>query len=103
MHRLYECWCGGENYDGARPCNFDWVKHLREECEKYNVTFCFIETGTVFIKDSKTYLMPKKQLQSKMAYKSKMNLSEKPIEWKLCDNCGDKIPKNKLYVPLSEN
>lgn len=76
MHRLYECWCGGENYDGARPCNFDWVKHLREECEKCNVTFCFIETGTVFIKDSKTYLMPKKQLQSKMAYKSKMNLSE---------------------------
>ena len=103
MHRLYECWCSGENYDGARPCNFDWVKHLREECEKYNVTFCFIETGTVFIKDSKTYLMPKKQLQSKMAYKSKMNLSEKPIEWKLCDNFGDKIPKNKLYVPLSEH
>lgn len=57
-----------------------------------------METGTVFIKDSKTYLMPKKQLQSKMAYKSKMNLSEKPIEY-----FGDKIPKNKLYVPLSEN
>ena len=18
--------CGGENYDGSRPCNFDWVK-----------------------------------------------------------------------------
>lgn len=91
--------CGGENYDGARPCNFDWVKRLRKECEKYNVTFCFIETGTVFIKDGKTYLMPKKQLQSKMAYKSKMNLSGKPIEWKLCDNFGDEIPKNKLYVP----
>ena len=57
MHRLYECLCGGENYDGARPCNFDWVKHLREECEKYNV----------------------------------------------CYNFGDKIPKNKLYMPLSEN
>ena len=24
--------CGGENYDGARPCNFDWVKSLRQEC-----------------------------------------------------------------------
>lgn len=21
--------CGGENYDGARPCDFDWVKSLR--------------------------------------------------------------------------
>ena len=23
------------------------------ECKKYDVTFCFIETGTVFIKDGK--------------------------------------------------
>ncbi len=23
--------CGGENYDGRRPCHFDWVKSLREE------------------------------------------------------------------------
>ena len=44
--------CGGENYDGARPCNFDWVKSLRQECVDANVTFCFIETGTVFIKDA---------------------------------------------------
>ena len=47
--------CGGENYDGARPCNFDWVKSLRQECVDANVTFCFIETGTVFIKDGKRY------------------------------------------------
>ena len=20
--------CGGENYDGSRPCNFDWVKFI---------------------------------------------------------------------------
>ena len=34
------------------PCNFDWVKSLRQECVDANVTFCFIETGTVFIKDA---------------------------------------------------
>ncbi len=45
--------CGGENYDGSRPCNFDWVKSLRQECVSHNVTFCFIETGTYFIKDGK--------------------------------------------------
>ena len=50
--------CGGENYDGARPCNFDWVKSLRQECVDANVTFCFIETGTVFIKDGKRYHLP---------------------------------------------
>ena len=29
--------CGGENYDGARPCNFDWVKALRQECAEGTV------------------------------------------------------------------
>lgn len=53
--------CGGENYDGARPCDFDWVKKLQGECALYNVTFCFIETGSVFIKDGKQYYLPRKK------------------------------------------
>lgn len=91
--------CGGENYDGARPCNFDWVKKLRSECEAYNITFCFIETGTVFIKDGKRYYMPKKLLQSEMAYKSCMSFEGKPIEWKLTDSYGKEIPAMNLYTP----
>ncbi|NTW72167.1 MAG: DUF5131 family protein, partial [Eubacteriaceae bacterium] len=47
--------CGGENYDGARPCDFDWVKNLQKECVSHDITFCFIETGTKFIKDGKLY------------------------------------------------
>lgn len=91
--------CGGENYDGARPCNFDWVKSLRAECVAHNITFCFIETGTIFIKDGKRYYLPKKPLQSEMAFKSGMNYEGKPIEWKLTDCCGRIIPKEKLYIP----
>ncbi len=91
--------CGGENYDGARPCNFDWVKSLRKECEAHNVTFCFIETGTNFIKDGKRYFMPKKQIQSEMAYKSNMNFAGKPMKFRLVDSFGDEIPQNELYVP----
>lgn len=91
--------CGGENYDGARPCNFDWVKALRAACVMHNITFCFIETGTVFIKDGKRYFMPKKAVQSKMAYKSGMNFVGKPIEWKLTDHFGVEIPKKDLYIP----
>ncbi|MDE6034101.1 MAG: phage Gp37/Gp68 family protein, partial [Muribaculaceae bacterium] len=30
---------GGENYDGARPCNFDWVKSLSAQCHKHDVSF----------------------------------------------------------------
>lgn len=95
--------CGGENYDGARPCNFDWVKSLRSECVSHNITFCFIETGSVFIKDGKRYHMPKKLLQSEMAYKSGMNYAGKPIEWKLTDRFGAEILKEDLYVPHYRN
>jgi protein gp37 len=90
--------CGGENYGGARPCNFDWVKSLRAECATANVTFCFIETGTCFIKDGKSYHIPKKIMQSEQAYKSAMNYAGKPIEFKL-ENEDCLIPNEYLYVP----
>lgn len=91
--------CGGENYDGARPCHFDWVKSLRRECMDFNVTFCFIETGTVFVKDGKTYRMPDKRVQSEMAYKSGMNFQGKPMEFVLCDDWGYPIPERHKYKP----
>jgi protein gp37 len=91
--------CGGENYDGARPCSFDWVKSLRAECEAHGTTFCFIETGTNFIKDGKRYYMPEKKVQSEMAYKSQMSYSGKEIEWELTNAAGVKIPKQEWYVP----
>jgi hypothetical protein len=91
--------CGGENYDGARPCYFDWVKQLRAECEAANVTFCFFETGTFFVKDRKRYHLPDKQIQSQMAAKSGMNYTGKPIEWKLTDLFGFPLPKAAFYRP----
>lgn len=91
--------CGGENYDGARPCDLDWVRSLRAECVAHNVTFCFMETGTVFIKDGRRYHIPKKNIQAKMAYRSGMNFIGRPIEWMLTDRFGIPIPKGELYVP----
>ena len=91
--------CGGENYDGARPCDYDWVKSLRAQCEREQVTFCFIETGTVFCKDGKRYHLPSKFLQSRMAQKSGISYSGKPIQWKLTDPLGFPIPDSLLYRP----
>jgi len=90
---------GGENYDGARSCNFDWIKTLRKECEKHNVTFCFIETGTNFIKDGKAFQLPRKQIQSQMAFKSGMNYSGKAMNFKLTNNFGEPIKPQLLYQP----
>ncbi|MDO5520144.1 MAG: DUF5131 family protein [bacterium] len=92
--------CGGENYDGARPCNYDWVKSLQAECVAHNVTFCFSETGSNFIKDGKLYYMPKKSVQKLMAFKSGMNYQGKPMEFKLCYAHGGPIDKEDLHVPL---
>ncbi|MGM9976930.1 MAG: DUF5131 family protein [Bulleidia sp.] len=33
--------CGGENYDGQRPCHYQWVCDLFEQCRSSDVTFCF--------------------------------------------------------------
>lgn len=91
--------CGGENYDGARPCRFDWVKSLRDECVRHNITFNFIETGTVFVKDGKQYRIPSKRVQSEMAYKSKMNYVGKPIKFVLTDSFGIELSDDELYKP----
>ena len=91
---------GGENYDGARPCHFTWVQNLRAECVQYQVKFCFIETGTKFIKDGKTYTLKDKNLQAKMAFKSALNFEGKKIEWKLYDEFLNPLSKEELYKPF---
>lgn len=92
--------CGGENYDGARPCNFDWVRTLHDECAAHGVTFCFIETGSVFIKDGKRYHLPNKRLQSEMAFKSGMSFLGKPMEVELTDRFGLPLSESDRYTPF---
>lgn len=91
--------CGGENYDGARPCFFEWVQRLREECERNRVTFCWFETGTCFVKDGKRYCIPSKSLQAKMAHRSGMYYSGRPMVWDLTDRMGLPLREDELYHP----
>lgn len=90
--------CGGENYDGARPCHHEWVQELHDECYQRNITFCFIETGTTYIKDGKTYHIPSKQLQAKQAYLSHLSFQGKEIEWNLIDDFYNPLDKD-IYIP----
>lgn len=91
--------CGGENYDGARACNFEWVKKLYAACAEYDVSFCFIETGANFVKDGKGYRIPSKRVQAEMAYRSGMHREGKPISWHLTDRLGLELSAEELYVP----
>ncbi len=97
--RIEQVICGGENYDGSRPLRYDWVKNLYQECVEANVTFCFIETGTNFIKDGKRYHMPNKRLQSQMAYKSGLQYQGRAIDFKLPHTGqGNLFISDKTYV-----
>lgn len=46
---------GGESYVNARECNFDWVKRIKSDCERFGVKFDFHQTGSNFVKDGKRY------------------------------------------------
>lgn len=97
--RIEQVLAGGENYDGARPLRYEWVKSLRDECFAANVTFCFFETGTNFVKDGKVYHMPDKTLQSRMAFKSRLGFRGKPIDFKLSPPQSDLFGTVERHVP----
>lgn len=63
---------GGESGLEARPCNYDWVLSLREQCIKAGVPFRFHQTGARFIKDGKMYRVPRK-FQLSQAHKANID------------------------------
>lgn len=91
--------CGGENYDGARPCDFAWVQALSRQCRAHDVTFAFIETGNVLVKDGRTYRLRGKALQAEQAYKAGVAHRGHPIAWELTDPLGMPVPEEELYRP----
>ena len=90
--------CDGENYDGARPCHYEWVKQLHDECAEYNVTFTFCGTGRRFVKDGKLYKL-EGSVQSEQAAKSGLSFQGKPIEFRLTDEWGQPIDAGSQYIP----
>ena len=91
--------CGGENYDGSRECNYAWVKSLSQQCQKENIKFTFIETGTNFVKDNKRYIIKSKEIQAHQAFLANLNFEGKPINFKLYDEFNNLIEKKDLYKP----
>ncbi len=59
----------GENYEGTRPCHYEWIKSLYEQCKQHEVRFQWIGTGNVFVKENKTYHICKayQQIQAKLS------------------------------------
>lgn len=80
----------GENYDGARPCRYEWVKSLSDQCRMFRVPFTFCGTGNIFIKDDRVYHVCKAYqdimaLRSGLSYPQPMYI---PDVQRLCAGCS---------------
>lgn len=91
--------CDGENYSGARPCRYEWVKRLSDECRAFNVTFAFVGTGRFFVKDGRTYRIESSELQASQAHKSGLSFQGKPIDFKLRTLLGMPLSEERRYKP----
>lgn len=89
--------CGGENYAGSRPCNYDWVLALHHECCGANVSFSFIEIGSNFVKDGRHYRLGSKQKQAEQAFKAGLNFVGKPQHFDLRYPIGLPLQADELY------
>lgn len=65
--------------------------------------FSFIETGTVFIKDGRTWHLPDKRVQSQMAHRSGMSYPGRAPEFRLTTPTGEPLPAEARYSPSFHN
>ena len=88
--------CGGRTMTAPVRCRYEWVKLLSDQCRVYDVTFDFIETGTYFVKDGRTYRIPDKRTQSVQAFRSGLSYQGKEMKFHLTDEWGYDIPEEEL-------
>lgn len=50
---------GGESGVDARPCDYNWILNIRQQCINHNIPFRFHQTGARFIKDGRLYRVPR--------------------------------------------
>ena len=72
-HQICEVSLGGENYDNPRPCHYEWVKHISDQCKDYRVNFSWYETGTILYKNGQRYTIPTKPMQAQLAGRAGLN------------------------------
>lgn len=64
---------GGENYNGARPCRFEWVQNMSIQTKQLNIPFTFWDIGSNFIKDNKQYNIKDAKIRMEQAIKSNLS------------------------------
>ncbi len=65
---------GGESGNDARPCQYEWVLDMREQCRRAGVSFHYHQTGARLFKDGRLYLIPKDK-QCEQAKKANIDIN----------------------------
>lgn len=92
---------GGENYDKPRPCDFNWVASLSQQCACYRTNFCWYESGTRFVYQNRELMWPRKADQAAIAYFSRQNLIFKQPEYILkSPSDGHVLTPDERYKPV---
>lgn len=86
----------GESGEKARPLYFDWIRDLHGQCERQQVPLDFRRTGSLFVKDGKTYRICRayQKVQARRSGLQYPPLTEEVPMQRLCaacpkrDSCG---------------
>ena len=91
---------GGEGFGGRRPCRYEWVKDISDNCARHQVNFTWNATGAIFVKDGRRYHIDSQLVQGLQAYKSGLSrFYQKPV-FKLYDPVdGHLLTENELMKP----
>lgn len=91
---------GGEGFGGHRPCRYEWIKQISDDCARYQVNFTFNATGAVFVMNGKTYHLNGQLLQGQQAYKSGLSHFYRKTVYKLYDPVdGRLLGEDELLCP----
>lgn len=69
---------GGESGSEARPCSYQWILKIAEQCREREIPFWFKQTGAKFIKDGKLYKIPRPHQHSQAR---KAGISTAGMNW----------------------
>lgn len=61
----------------ARVCKFEWIEHIYKQCIENNILCNIHQTGTMFEKDGKLYVINNKQTEKEQARKALLYLKQK--------------------------
>lgn len=91
---------GGEGFGGDRPCHYEWIRRVSDDCTKYRVNFTVNAIGSHFVKDGRMYLIDSQQEQGRQAYRSGLSRFFGKPKYKLYHPVdGHLLEEGELMVP----